>query len=147
ENYGVLSKRETMSRLEVYLEQYVLSVGVEARTTVEMAKTVVFPAAMRYQGQLASTAASMKAVGSNVDTTVLDKVTALIARLEGAVSALEEELAHETGETTTLAHADHCCTVVLPAMLEVRGAADELEGIVADDLWPLATYQEMLFIK
>nr|MCS5619447.1 glutamine synthetase type III [Myxococcota bacterium] len=146
ENYGVLSKRETMSRLEVYLEQYVLSVGVEARTTVEMAKTVVFPAAMRYQGQLASTTASMKAIGSNVDTTVLDKVSALIARLEGGVSALEEELAHEAGETT-LAHADHCCTAVLPAMLEVRGAADELEGIVADDLWPLATYQEMLFIK
>ncbi|MDE0910852.1 MAG: glutamine synthetase III [Myxococcota bacterium] len=146
ENYGVLSKRETMSRLEVYLEQYVLSVGVEARTTVEMAKTVVFPAAMRYQGQLASTAASMKAIGSKVDTTVLDNVSALIARLEGGVSALEEELAHEAGETT-LAHADHCCTAVLPAMLEVRGAADELEGIVADDLWPLATYQEMLFIK
>jgi glutamine synthetase len=146
ENYGVLSKRETMSRLEVYLEQYVLSVGVEARTTVEMAKTVVFPAAMRYQGQLASTAASLKAIGSNVDTTVLDAVSALIARLEGGVSALEEELAHEAGETT-LAHAEHCCTVVLPAMLEVRGAADELEGIVADDLWPLATYQEMLFIK
>ena len=146
ENYGVLSKRETMSRLEVYLEQYVLSVGVEARTTVEMAKTVVFPAAMRYQGQLASTAASMKAIGSKVDTTVLDNVSALIARLEAGVSALEEELAHEAGETT-LVHADHCCTVVLPAMLEVRGAADELEGIVADDLWPLATYQEMLFIK
>ena len=32
-------------------------------------------------------------------------------------------------------------------MLKVREAADELEGIVADDLWPLPTYQEMLFIK
>jgi glutamine synthetase len=32
-------------------------------------------------------------------------------------------------------------------MLEVRKYADELEGLVADDLWPLPTYQEMLFIK
>ena len=32
-------------------------------------------------------------------------------------------------------------------MLAVRKAADELEGIVADDHWPLPTYQEMLFIK
>ena len=28
----------------------------------------------------------------------------------------------------------------------VREAADELEGLVADDLWPLPTYQEMLYI-
>ena len=32
-------------------------------------------------------------------------------------------------------------------MVAVREVADELEGIVADDLWPLPTYQEMLFIK
>jgi glutamine synthetase len=36
---------------------------------------------------------------------------------------------------------------VLPAMLKVREYADKLEGYVADDLWPLPTYQEMLFIK
>ena len=28
----------------------------------------------------------------------------------------------------------------------VRAAADELEGLVADDTWPLPTYQEMLHI-
>jgi glutamine synthetase len=44
-------------------------------------------------------------------------------------------------------HAKHYCDQVLPAMLAVRKTADELEGMVADDLWPLATYQEMLFIK
>ena len=31
-------------------------------------------------------------------------------------------------------------------MAAVRAAADALEALVADDLWPLATYQEMLFI-
>ena len=31
-------------------------------------------------------------------------------------------------------------------MAAVRKAADELESVVADDLWPLPTYQEMLFI-
>jgi glutamine synthetase len=35
---------------------------------------------------------------------------------------------------------------LLPAMAAVRTAADELEAIVADDLWPLPTYQEMLYI-
>ena len=36
---------------------------------------------------------------------------------------------------------------VLPAMDDVREVADKLERIVADDLWPLPKYSEMLFIK
>jgi len=43
-------------------------------------------------------------------------------------------------------HAAHLCHAVIPAMAAVRKAGDTLEGMVADDLWPLATYQEMLFI-
>jgi len=35
---------------------------------------------------------------------------------------------------------------LLPAIEAVRTAADSLEGVVADDLWPLPTYQEMLHI-
>jgi glutamine synthetase len=44
-------------------------------------------------------------------------------------------------------HARHFKEAVLPAMQEVRTAADALEALVADDLWPLPTYQEMLFIR
>lgn len=146
ESYGVLTKRETLSRQEVYLEQYCLSVGVEARTTLEMAKTIVFPAAVRYQGELASTCASLKSAGVEFATTALETVTGKISKLEQAIGALEAALAKEGGETT-LAHAEYDCQEVLPAMLAVRESADELEGMVADDLWPLATYQEMLFIK
>jgi glutamine synthetase len=36
---------------------------------------------------------------------------------------------------------------VVPAMTAVRDVADRLERIVADDLWPLPKYSEMLFIK
>jgi glutamine synthetase len=32
-------------------------------------------------------------------------------------------------------------------MAEVRAACDTLERMVADDLWPLPRYSEMLFIK
>jgi glutamine synthetase len=146
ESYGVLSKRETLSRLEVYLEQYCLSVGVEAKSTIEMAKTIVFPAAIRYQGELAATCASLKSVGYEFDTDTLDHVTGLVKQLQDAIKALEQAMAKGGGDTT-LAHAEHACHEVLPAMAAVRAAADALEGTVADDLWPLATYQEMLFIK
>ncbi len=146
ERYAVLSKRETLSRYEVYLEQYCLSVGVEGRTTVEMSKTIIFPAAMRYLGELAASNASLQSIGLDAGKATIDLMTGLIRNLEDTVAALEIVIAHEPHETT-LQHAEHCCREILPAMLRVREVLDALEAIVADDLWPLATYQEMLFIK
>ena len=66
--------------------------------------------------------------------------------LQNGIVKLEEMLA-EGGVHNKLDHAKHLCNTVLPAMLAVRKTTDILEGIVADDLWPPATYQEMLFIK
>lgn len=146
EKYDVLSPRELQSRFEVYLEQYCLTVGLEARTAIEMARTIIFPAAIRYQGELASTCASLKAVGCTFDTEALDKVTALVKELQTGIAVLEKAMAHQNG-ASRLAHAKHYCDEVLPAMAALRKTADELESVVADDLWPLATYQEMLFIK
>jgi glutamine synthetase len=145
EKYGVLSKRELESREEIYFEQYVKTVNVEALLVTEMAKTIVYPAAVRYAGQLADTAAKVKAAGLTADTSVLAKVTALSSELLASVAKLEEAHACEVDGVHALAL--HYKDVVLPIMLEVRTAADALEGIVADDLWPLPTYQEILFIK
>jgi glutamine synthetase len=143
--YEVLTERELHSRMDVYLEQYCLVVGLEARTVIEMAKTIIFPAAIRYQGELALTCANLKAVGYVFDTDTLDKVTVLVKDLQDGIVKLEGMLA-EHGGHSKLDHAKHLCNAVLPAMAAVRKTADALEGMVADDLWPLATYQEMLFI-
>ncbi len=48
---------------------------------------------------------------------------------------------------STHAEAKYLCDKVLPAMNNVRGFADALEAVVADDLWSLPSYQEMLFIR
>lgn len=143
--YGVLNERELASRYEVYLEQYELSVGVEAKSVLEIATTVVLPSAIRYQGELASTAAKMKKVGIDPDTRMLQSVTAAISELTTATEALGQALSHEH-DGSTYDGAAYACSTLLPAMGAVRAAADTLETLVADDLWPLPTYQEMLFI-
>ncbi len=144
--YNVLSQRELESRQEIYLEQYCKVLRSEALLTVEIAKTQIFPAAIRYQRELAETCAHLKSVGYTFDTKTLDKITELVKHLQDNTAELQHELDH-TGEGSTMDHARHYRDDVLPKMNQVRKYADELEGWVADDLWPLPTYQEMLFIK
>jgi glutamine synthetase len=143
--FGVFTHREMHSRFDIALEQYILSVGVEARLTLEIANTVVLPAAVRYQTEVATNLASLQAVGAELDTSTLDEVSVSIKALRTGIATLRSELAHD-GASTVLEEAQHAQTAFLPAMLAVRAAADELETLVADDLWPLATYQEMLYI-
>ncbi|CAN5810264.1 glutamine synthetase III [soil metagenome] len=144
-HYGVFSEREMHSRYEIALEQYALSIGVEARSTLEMASTVILPAALRYQTELATNLASLKALDLELDTTDLDGVSASIKSLRSGIAELKAALAHG-GADTAEAEASHAGLELLPAMTAVRGPADDLEALVADDLWPLPTYQEMLFI-
>jgi glutamine synthetase len=146
EKYGILTARELQSRKEIAYEHYIRSVNVEANTVIEMAKTIIYPAAIRYQGQLADTTAKLKSAGLEPDNSILQTVTGLARDLLNGVRKVEAALLHQANGSIE-AHAAHFKGAVLPAMLEVRIAADALEGIVADDLWPLPTYQEMLFIK
>ncbi len=143
--YKVLSKEEMHSRYEIYLEQYNLKVDVEAKTVAEMANTIIYPAAMRYQNELAESCLKMKELGIDYDKSALKEVAGLSLDLKAAIKTLEDLITHESDDA--LDEAITCCEQTLPAMLNIRKIADKLEGIVADDLWPLPTYQEMLFIR
>jgi glutamine synthetase len=145
EKYKVFNHREMHSRYEVGLEQYALTIGVEARLTCEVGTTSILPAAVRHQTEVATNIGALKAAGVEVDTAGLAEVTEPLTALRAALAALKAALAADPGETA-LAEAEHAQNELLPAMAAVRAAADTLEGIVADDLWSLPTYQEMLFI-
>ncbi len=143
--YSVFNEREMHSRYEIGLEQYLLSVGVEANLTLEIATTIVLPAALRYQTELASNVTALKAAGVEADLSTLTTVSAPIAALRTGLTSLAGVLAQDHDEDP-LAAATFARDEVLPAMAAVREAADLLETLVADDLWPLPTYQEMLYI-
>ena len=144
--FHVLSVREFHSRNEIYLEKYVKDVMIEARLAFEIAKTMIFPAAVEYQNRLAEASMALKDMGKKHCTTVLDELCGLTADLQKRMEKLRSAIAHE-GNGDVAAHARYCREKIVPAMAEVREIADQLENIVADDLWPLPTYQEMLFIK
>jgi glutamine synthetase len=144
--YGVLSEAELHSRQEIYLEQYSKTINTEANLAIRLAKTVIFPAAMRYQGELAATCANLKAIGHDVKMITLEDVTTKLRTLQKAVGELEVKL-EKVPHGDTLKEAEYFCETILPAINMVREWADYLETVVADDLWALPSYQEMLFIK
>ncbi|MEK0445533.1 MAG: Glutamine synthetase [Verrucomicrobiota bacterium] len=140
ERYGVLSEEELHSRQEIAIEQYIKQVNVEANLVVEIAQTKIFPVASAYATTLADSVAKLKAAGVASSTATLSKVASLVAELEGDIAALKEVhgAASEISDWTFK---------VLPAMLKTRKTVDALETLLPDDVWPLPTYQEMLFIK
>jgi glutamine synthetase len=143
---GVLSPVELQSRFEVYAEQYLLSIEVEAKLVISMAKTTIYPAAMKYLSNLTSTIASLKDMSIEVDTTTVKKVAQLADLMMTEVSKLSDAIAKHDFETTE-AHLQYFATTIRSLMEEVRKYADALEAEIADELWPLPTYEEMLFIK
>ncbi len=146
ERQQVLSRRELESRQEAYLEQYALTVRVEANVALELAQTVILPAALRYQTQLADNCARLREIGRTGALGLLDEVSQYVDQLQERLQALQGSLAPPAG-AAALETADHYCRVVKPAMVALRKSADQLEALVADDLWPLPTYQELLFIR
>lgn len=148
EEQGVLNRTELKARQEIYLEQYCKTINTEANLVIRMARTMIYPAALRYQGQLAATALSLKALNLPADDAVLRHVGETMQHLNAAVASLEKLMEGRTGAAEdTLALAQFYCQHILPAMNKVREFADALEIIVADDLWVLPSYQEILFGK
>ena len=147
--YGVLSEREILSRYEIFLENYKKTINIESQLTIQIASRMILPAALRYQSQVAEAMGHLKGAGVTVPKTqaaLLTDLVQAIDELQGATDKLSAAV-EEHNEGDSLAHAKHARDAIIPAMNAVRVAGDRLEGLVADDLWPLPTYQEMLFVK
>jgi glutamine synthetase len=137
-NYGVLSPRELESRYEVFLEQYVTTLNIESETAAVIAKTMLLPAAARHVALLAAAE-----LGELVTET-----TDLIGVFVDAIRTLESaNLEENQPQGDPLKAAEYTRDTTIPAMSAVRDAADKLERVVADDLWPLPKYSEILFVK
>jgi len=137
-NYGVLSPRELDARYEVFAEQYVTKLNIEAETAASMARTMLLPAAARHHAMLLEAEL----------TDLAEDSSDLIADFTDAIKALESaNLSENQPHDDLLEHGKYMRDTVVVAMEAVRTAADGLEKVVADDLWPLPKYSEILFIK
>ncbi len=152
--YGVFTEEEIDSRYHIRLEQYVKAIDIEAKTLHQMIKTLILPACIRYQSEVADSYGSLLAVAkaAKVSATakaaqaaelaeLSDDVAALIAKTNALEAAIQK--LHKGGNIDT--HAEFCAKTLLPAMKAVRDIADKLEGEIDRDLYPMPTYNELLF--
>jgi glutamine synthetase len=146
--YKVFTEKELQSRYTIFSESYVKTITIEANTMVNMARTMILPAALRYQAEVAQAVTATKAAGIDnaAQLDALKELTGAVTALQKATAALDKAVSHHA-DGDAYAHAKYARDAVVPAMGELRTAGDKLETLVADDLWPLPTYREMLFIK
>jgi glutamine synthetase len=133
--YGVLSERELDSRYEVSVEQYSTKLNIESETASSIARTMLLPAVIRHLNMLMVSGREG----------LIDEFAPLVGDFHKAIVALE--LANQDPGLEGMELALYLRDSVIPAMTLVRELADALEKLVADDLWPLPKYSEMLFIK
>lgn len=148
EKHGVLSHRELESRYEIYVDRYFKTINIEGETGQYMAQTMVLPAATRYLANLVRTGDQAKALGLPTDGVLVTAghVGELIDQLVEKLNVLATQN-QELGGDTVFSKAEHMRENIIPALDQVRDVVDRLERVVPDDLWPIPTYREMLFIK
>ena len=149
EEFGVLTRTEMLSRYEVEMEHYSKVINIEARTMLKVANKQLIPAATAYMGEVASAAAAKTAAVEGISTKAEQKLLVELSKQTDAMSDATDALKAVTDKVSALedetakAHAFH--DEVLPAMAELRAAADVAEELVDEDYWPLPCYSRMLY--
>jgi glutamine synthetase len=148
---GVMNKVELEAFHTVQLHSYCTKLSIEAKTLDEIVHSMVMPAVIRYQTELADNIGAMKeidmddAIGYQKDALkrVVKNANAIREGLEKLHKALEK--AHDAADVRE--EADILCHKARPQMDNIREAVDDLESIVDDQYWPLVKYRELLFVR
>ncbi|PCI27568.1 MAG: glutamine synthetase type III [SAR324 cluster bacterium] len=149
EKYNVLSKGELFSRYNIKLEKYNLTLDIEFAATLDIARTLILPAAFQYQNKAAQSLAAITAALGNKPAGQAATVALLSETIESLISRIDilEKVLSETPDEGVQAHAEYYQSVAIPAMNAIREAGDALECLVEDELWPLPKYREMLWLS
>jgi glutamine synthetase len=145
---GIFTKAELESRFHVRLERYSKDMLIEMHTMKEIIDTLILPAAFSYSGSLSASASHAVSAGvKNVpQVEAANEIGGMIKTLRERRDELEktidkaEGMHHEPAKQAKL-----LTTAGADSMAAVREASDALELKVADELWPLPKYREMLF--
>ncbi len=155
ESMNVMNRKELRARNEVKWETYTKKIQIEARVLGDLAMNHIIPVATHYQTRLAKNVSSMREILPQEDAVSLCarnfKIIREIGERTQNIERLVEELVGARKKANRLecerdkAIAYH--DTVAPKLDEIRYHIDKLELTVADELWTLPKYRELLFIR
>lgn len=147
ETHKVLTKDEMESRYHIYLEKYSKQINIEAGVMIDMARRSIFPAVTSFAGSLARDAAALAAIGavSVPQEKRAKRIAELASELYEETEKLEKVLVEAQETEDAFLQAKAYREKVVSQMANVRSRVDTLERIVAKDVWPFPTYEDLLF--
>ncbi len=144
---GVYTEKEVLARANISLENYIKTIGVEARTMIEMARQDIYPAVNGYIAELCSVVAAKQTVSTKIpcggDLSLAEQLGVLNDDFLEGVKKLEVDLSEMPEEA--VAASERMAHVVVPDMDAVRRLADAMEKLVASDYWPFPRYTDILY--
>lgn len=148
-SHKVFTAQEMTSRYDIYLENYVKVIDIEALCMLDMARRMILPAALSYSKEVAQEAdLKRRFLGEQVSLqTETDLLTALsneMNNLNTYIGRLDLALKEHDASASTLEQATYTRDVIFFAMKKLRESGDALEMIVGAKYWPIPTYQELL---
>ena len=147
--HHIFTKEEIFSRYEILLENYVKTIGIEAKTMKEMLTKDFLPAVSSYAASVSDNALAMKALAPSVPTASAESLVSSLGdayeKISSALSTLDEEIQEIDKKGSMQESADYCHKTVLATMDELRAAADEAEAKIPDEELPYPTYDALLF--
>lgn len=148
-SHGIFTEAEIYSRRDIMLENYVKSVNIEAVTMVDMARKEIIPAVAKFTAETASSVAVKKSVAPEAvcayETKLVTELSALIDEMDSCATVLEKNIDELKTIEEAVPASEFVRDSILPAMDDLRSAADKAETLTAETSWPFPTYDKLLF--
>lgn len=154
EEIGVMNRIEVEARHEIMLEEYMLKIQIESRVLGDIAGNHIVPTAINYQNKLIQNVKGLKDVlGADVfeklakdQLHMIEEISTHISTIISEREAMVEERKKCNSIESARDRAIAYCDNVIPYFGKIRYAADKLEMLIDDELWPLPKYRELIFI-
>lgn len=147
--HKVFTETELKSRFEIMLENYTKTVGIEARTMIDIAKKEILPAIENYAADISAAAAKKLAVDPTLtcgyEKGLVKQLSILTDRIAEKAAELDEAIAKSASISDIAEESCYIRDEILPRMSELRIPCDEAEAITSAKYWPFPTYGELLF--
>lgn len=147
--HHIFTKEEIFSRYEILLENYVKTIGIEARTLSEMLTKDFLPAVSSYTGEVAANASAKKTFLPSLSTATEEALVTSLSKayrgLTDGIAELKRLIAYADSLDSMQAIADSYHKEILAKMEELRLMANEAEMLIPDSKLPYPTYDELLF--